>query len=269
MTRTRPVPAGGLTRRRQSFSPVCLRLPLVILLWFGFGPASQAGLKLYFLRHAEAGHNVEDQWKNKPRGQWPAYVGDPNAFTPKGIEQVAASTKKLKTYHFDFIAVSPVWRAQYTIAPYLRETGQKAEVWPELLEFGSLDQQHDFVPLPSPSPNLFKGGAIRISDCDKDIFTLREDGQRRFQLGHTPAQKAADRWAVVQKDIELIRKRFGGSDKSILLVSHGNIGSLLLEALTQHKELLKVTLLNTSLWMVEEQPDGSFKLRLLNNEAVR
>jgi broad specificity phosphatase PhoE len=267
MTRTRSVAAGGPLR--QIRSPAFLKLAPVILLGFGLVPSSQAGLKLYFLRHAEAGHNVEDQWKNKPRDQWPAYVGNPGCFTPKGTNQVAAITRKLKTYHFDFIAVSPVWRAEYTIAAYLRETGQKAEVWPELLEFGSLDQQHDFDPLPPPSTNLFSGDAIRINDCDKDVFTLREDGRRLFQLRHTPAQKAADRWAVVQEDLRLIRGRFGGSDKSILLVSHGNIGSLLLEALTRDKELLKTTLLNTGLWMVEEQSDGRFELRLLNDESVR
>jgi len=269
MTRTESVPARGLTRPRQLLPPACIRLALILLLGFAFSPACQAGLKLYFLRHAEAGHNVLDQWENKPRDQWPAYVGDPDAFTPEGERQVAACTDRLKKYHFDFIAVGPAWRTRNTVAPYLKETGQKAEIWPELWEFGSLDKQHDFVPPPPPSTNLFKGDAIRLSGSDQGIFTLREDGQRLFHLGHTPAQKAADRWAVVQKDIELIHKRFGGSDKSILLVSHGNIGALLLEALTQDKELLKVTLLNNSLSILEEQPDGRFKLRLLNDRPAR
>ncbi len=257
------------TRHSPLLPASCVRVALVLLLGFASGPACQAGLKLYVLRHAEAGHNVMEKWENKPRDQRPAYVGDPNAFTPKGKKQVAAITGKLKKYHFDFIAVSPTWRTRNTVAPYLKETGRKAELWPELLEFGSLDKQHDFDPLPTPSANLFEGEPLRLSDSDQDLFTLREDGPRLFRLGHTPAQKAADRWAVVQKDIALIHERFGGSDKSILLVSHGNIGSLLLEALTHDKEFLTVTLLNTSLWMAEEQPDGRFKLRLLNDRPVR
>jgi broad specificity phosphatase PhoE len=268
MTRTQSVPARGLTRLRQHRAARG-QLALILLLWFAFGPTCQAGLKLYFLRHAEAGHNVLDQWENKPRDQWPSYVGNLDEFTPKGKKQVAASTRKLKKYHFDFIAVSPAWRTRNTVAPYLRETGQRAELWPELWEFGTLNKQHDFVPLPPPSTNLFKGDPIRLTGSDQDIFTLREDGQRLFHLGHSPAQSAADRWAVVQKDVDLIRKRFGGSDKSVLLVSHGNIGSLLLEALTQDKKLLTVTLLNTTFWMVEEQPDGRFSLRLLNDRRVR
>ena len=244
------------------------RLALILALGLALVPNGHAALKVYFLRHAEAGHNVVDQWKSKPREQWPAYVGNPDAFTPTGITQVPACTRKLKQYRFDFIAISPTWRTRNTIAPYLRETGQRGELWPELLEFGSLDQQHDFAPLASPSTNLFAGDPIRLSPTEAGIFTLRDDGRRLFQLGHSPAQKAADRWAVVQKDIALIEKRFGGSDKSILLVSHGNLGCLLLEALTGNKDLLTTNLLNTSLWMAEEQPDHTFKLRLLNDQPV-
>ncbi len=267
-TRTKSVP-GGLGRPRRLLPTACLQLALILLLGFGFSSSCPAGLKLYFLRHAEAGHNVVDQWEDKPRDEWPSYVGNPDAFTPTGKDQVAACARKLKKYHFDCIAVSPTWRTRHTVAPYLRETGQKAELWPELLEFGSLDKQHDFIPLPTPSTNLFRGDVIHVSDSEQDIFALREDGPRLFRLGRTPSQKAADRWAVVQKDIELIHKRFGGSDKSVLLVGHENIGRLLLEAVTQDRKLFNVSLLNTSLWMAEEQPDGYFKLRLLNDKPIR
>ncbi len=268
-TRRELLTRAALPRQRRLFWSARVQFTLVVLLSFAFGCTCQAGLRVYFLRHAEAGHNVLDQWESKPREEWPAYVGDPDAFTPAGKQQVAACTKKLKKHHFDFIAVSPTWRTRNTVAPYLRETGQKAELWPELLEFGSLDQQHDFVSLPPPSTNLFAGEVIRLSESEAGIFTLREDGHRLFHLGHSPAQKAADRWAVVQKDIDLIHRRFGGSDKSVLLVSHGNIGSLLIEALTGDKQQPKTTLLNTSLWMAEEQLDGRFKLRMLNDQPVR
>jgi broad specificity phosphatase PhoE len=245
-----------------------LQLVPILILGFGLGPASPAGLKVYFLRHAEAGHNAVKQWENKPRNQWPAYVGDPNSFTPLGKSQILPCTEKLKKLHFDLIAVSPTWRTRNTVTPYLRQTGQTAEIWPALLEFGSIDQQHDFAPLPPPSTNLFTGEIIRLPESDADLFTLRQDSQRLFRLGHSPAQKAADRWAAVQKDIDLIQKRFGGSEKSILLVGHDNIGRLLLEAITQDKNLFDVSLLNTSLWMVEQQLDGRFQLRLLNDKPV-
>ncbi len=104
------------TTRTQS-SSIGLRTSLIkssfllralILLCLGYSVPAQAGLKVYYLRHAQYGGNVVDQWKDKPKAEWPEYVGRGDMFTPKGKEQVAALTKKLvKDYHFDFIAVSP------------------------------------------------------------------------------------------------------------------------------------------------------------------
>src|SRR4051794_16518782 len=108
---------------------------LVILLWLGLFDAAQAGLKVYYLRHAEAGHNVVKEWKDIPKDQWPAYVGNSGMFTPKGETQVLKVAEKLKPNRFDFIAVSPIWRTRNTILPYLKETKVKAEIWPELEEF--------------------------------------------------------------------------------------------------------------------------------------
>ncbi len=61
---------------------------------------SEAGLRIYYLRHAEGGHNVEKEWENVPKAQRPAYVGNPNVFTPKGETQVLAVTKRLQRDHF-------------------------------------------------------------------------------------------------------------------------------------------------------------------------
>ena len=97
---------------------------------------ANAGLKIYYIRHAQGGHNVKTAWEKKdvPKTEWPSYVGNPDMFTPKGKQQVIAATEKLKAYQFDFIASSPMWRARNTILPYLKVTQSKAEVWPELRE---------------------------------------------------------------------------------------------------------------------------------------
>ena len=71
--------------------------------------------------------------------------------------------------------------------------------------------------------------------------------------------------ALARKTVELIKARFSKSGKSILLVGHGNSGSTLLHTLTTSKDL-KVSLQNTGIWMAEEQPDGSFKLKMLNSK---
>jgi broad specificity phosphatase PhoE len=275
ITRTEAAPVGLRILLSKSPSAAGLLVWALILLCLGFCAPAQAGLKIYYLRHAEYGANVVDQWKDKPKDQWPAYVGKADAFTPKGKEQVAALTKKLlKNYHFDFIAVSPTWRTRNTIAPYLKEAGLKAEVWPELLEFNSLSHQHD-PNLPPPSADLFTGGApLTLSGQDHGLFTLRQDHPKQFKISKDPVQAAADRRAVVDKDIEMIRKRFGDaassdSDKTILLVGHGNSGRIFAEELTHEKKAFEVEPRNTAMWMAEEQPDGSFQLLLLNDEPFK
>lgn len=228
---------------------------------------AEAGLKVYFIRHAEGGHNVVKDWEGKPKDEWPAYVGNPDMFTPKGEAQVVKATARLKQYHFDFIAVSPIWRTRHTILPYLRATGRKAELWPELAEFERWSTNlTSELSLPAPSADLFTGGAaIALPDQERSCFILREDDRRLFKPGKEARQSAADLNAVAEKTVDLVRARFGGSDKSILLVGHGNSGRLLLHALLKNSDAWKTTLVNTGIWKAEEQGDGSFKLRLLND----
>ena len=241
----------------------------LILLCFICAAPAQAGLKIYYLRHAEYGGNVVYQWKDKPKSEWPAYVGRGDMFTPKGKEQVQALTQKLlKNYHFDFIAVSPTWRTKNTIAPYLKAAGMKAEVWPELLEFNDLHHQHD-PNQPPPSADLFSGEPLTLSKEDQGLFTLREGNPPGFKISKEPLQAASDRRAVVDRIIELVRQRFDNQDKSILLVGHGNSGRILAEELTHEKQAFEKEPPNTAMWMAEEQPDGSFKLLMLNDEPFK
>jgi len=108
--------------RRVCFLFVCLCL-------VAFSGEAQAGLKIYFIRHAEYGHNVVAEWRNVPRDQWPAYVGNGNLITPKGEAQLGPATEKLKQHHYDFIAVSPYLRTRHTVLPYLKATGARGEIW--------------------------------------------------------------------------------------------------------------------------------------------
>ncbi|WP_345318776.1 histidine phosphatase family protein [Novipirellula rosea] len=87
----------------------------------------ESGLKIFYIRHAEGGHNVAADWADVPKDTWPAYVGDPDVFTREGKAQQAAVAGKLTKYDFDFIATSPMWRCRNTILPYLKETESKAE----------------------------------------------------------------------------------------------------------------------------------------------
>lgn len=234
---------------------------------------AEAGLKIYYIRHAEGGHNVKKAWEAKdiPKSEWPAYVGDPNAFTPKGKTQVVSATEKLQQYDFDFVATSPMWRVHNTIAPFLILTNQQAEVWPELREGkGMVTILSDDIP-EVKEDILNKGDAIVVTDEEAAYLRIRpgaENNYSRYPKGSSDNEKVAYMKHVSLHAIDLIKERFGGSEKSILLAGHNSAGVSLLKLLLQEEPENKRGLENTGIWMVEEQPDGSFELKMYNDELV-
>lgn len=232
----------------------------------------EAGLKVYYIRHAESGRNVMKQWKKVPKDEWPAYVGDGDAFSPLGEEQQAAVAEKIQKLHpFDFIGVSPMWRARNTVLPYLKETGVKGEIWPELHEFGagSVMLFPDAPPLSKKI--LGEGEPIEIPADEAPYFLLREDGKTHFKLpafakGNAGKQeKAVATRVILQEAVDLLKERFGGSDQTILLVGHGSSGKSLLKLLTNDNLERFSSLENTGIWMAEELPDGTFDLMIYND----
>lgn len=237
---------------------------------------AEAGLKIYYIRHAEGGHNVKKAWQEKgvPESEWPAYVGDPNVFTPKGLTQVVGATEKLQQYQFDFIATSPVWRVHNTIAPYLKLTGQQAEVWPELREGkGMVTILSDDIPeVQEEILNL--GDAIEISDDEAAYLKLRpgaENNYSKYPKGSSENEQVAYMKHVSLHAIDLIEERFGGTDQSILLAGHNSAGVPLLKLLLKEAPTgaARRGLDNTGIWMVEQQEDGSYKLMLYNDRPYQ
>ncbi len=234
-----------------------------------------AGLKIYYIRHAEGGHNVKKDWKHIPKELWPSYVGDSAQFTPKGEIERSAVSEKLQQYEFDFIASSPIWRARQTILPYLKETGSKAEIWPELAE---LSARSIILKSRLPKPKvkiLGQGDKIEIPDEEAEYFTLRPDGKREFEIPDYDDEddddereelEAGAAKVVIQSVIDMIQERFGGTDKTILLAGHGSSGKAIFRMLTQDKQSGIDSIINTGIWMAEEQSDGSFKLIIHNDK---
>jgi len=238
----------------------------VMLCVFNLPGEVRAGLKIYYIRHAEAGHNVAKDWKDVPKEQWPAYVGNPKMFTPKGETQVVGVAGKLKEYHFDFIAVSPIWRARNTVLPYLKGIGAKGEIWPELQECPPPDLVLGSTELPPPSSDILNSGPpIQLPDDEAPYFTIREDGKNFYKVAPHEPQTSADIQFVMQNIMDRVSRGFGGTGKSILLVGHGDNGKALLMMLTKNPALRDVQISNTGLWMVEQQGDGTFKMLLLND----
>lgn len=235
----------------------------------------QAGLKIYYIRHAEGGHNVKEDWKHIPKNLWPSYVGDSGQFTPKGKVEQSAVSKKLQKYEFDFIASSPIWRARQTILPYLKEMDAQAEIWPELAE---LSARSVILKKGLPKPKvkiLGEGDEIEISDDEAEYFTLRPNAKHEFEMpdfddeeddDEREEKEAGAAKVVIKSVLDLIQERFGGTDKTILLVGHGSSGKAIFRMLTQDKQSGIDSILNTGIWMAEEQSDGSFDLIMHNDK---
>jgi len=232
-----------------------------------------AGLKICYIRHAEGGHNVKAKWEEKgvPKSEWPAYVGDSEMFTPKGEQEVLEATEKLKGYEFDFIATSPLWRARNTVLPYLRETKQKAEVWPELKEGTGMTMILS-KDLPTVEKRILnRGDTIHIHKAERGFLERRHGAShyyRKAPSGSSEELRTAYMKHVTEHAISVILERFGESDDTILLVGHNSAGVSLLKLLLGREPGGTAVrgIDNIGMWMVEQQDDGSFKLLIYNDE---
>ncbi len=252
--------------KQLSFLHHGTRLLLTVFCLLAFVSTSTAGLKIYYIRHAEGGHNVKKEYANLPKETWPDYVGNGDVFTPKGRMQAIAAVDKLDKYHFDFIGVSSMWRTRNTVLPYLKASGAKGEIWPELHEFGG-GLMVLSTNLPAPTDQILGAGpAIELPAEEAPFFTLRPDAKNDFKV---PAKSGEKREAAVQFIVRrvaaMVHQRFGGTDKTILLVGHGTCGKTLLRLLLNDDLKDYPSMTNTGIWMVEEQPDGKFKLKMYND----
>lgn len=231
-----------------------------------------AGLKIFYVRHAESGSNVEKQWQNKPKESWSDYVGKADAFSDKGKTQLQPLAEKLQPYTFDHIFVSPKWRTRHTILPYLKITNQRAVIWPELIE-GSGGSAIASSKTKIPTEDIFnKGEPIEIPAEEKAFFTLRPDGKNHFLApthGEERTRHISCMRAASLRTIELLKQRYAGQDKNILLIGHGSAGKGLFLNLTTNGKKAKGQMKNTGLWIAEEQEDGSFKLIMFNDKKIK
>ena len=72
---------------------------------------------------------------------------------------------------------------------------------------------------------------------------------------------------ATMRAIKLIEKRFGGTDQSILLAGHQISGSALLRLLLQDVLKGREKIKNAEIWMVEQQENGSYQLKIYNGKA--
>jgi broad specificity phosphatase PhoE len=208
--------------------------------------ARVSALDVYLIRHAETMGNVTLDYSETNQC----------TFSPKGLTQVAGITEKLKDLSFDNVLVSPTWRTRQTILPYLTAHKVTAEICPEIEEC-CCDCRGDTA----PASNIPLGEKIVISEGEAPYFKLR-DTNTIFRFAPATEEEAV---AQIQRAGDLIRSRFGGSGKSILIVTHSCTGGRFIENLLGLKPDGRFGPGNAALTHLRQEADGSFRLVMLND----
>lgn len=157
-------------------------------------------MNVLLIRHAESNGNAAG-------GDYS--VDNADALSPKGLAQADALGACLASWKVDTVIVSPQQRALQTIAPYLARIGRTGEVWPELVEACWQDKREP----PAES-------------WDSQPAELPKDIARYFRWRDGQAiRPASDAFSAglhrVYDTVERIGKSFGGTEQTIVMVSHG------------------------------------------------
>lgn len=230
-----------------------LRVGMLVLILTGLagcaatrsGLSEDPGLKIYFVRHAETVANATGQ-KDEVSSR---------TFTEAGEKQVQHLAEQLRPLKIDQVLVSPSERARLTVLPYLKMKNKSAEIWPELEEWIMESQvKMGLDPL--------DGSEIQIEKANQDYFHFRDkQAARRYYT-----KDYAGGLDQVQKVAELIRKRFGNTDQTILIAGHKDSGARILEALLGLDLEARFKLVHGKLSEIRQNSQGKFEQVLLNGE---
>lgn len=225
------------------------RILLIAFLLCGVAAAQAGGLDIYFVRHAETMANASGVNTS----------GNSNMFSEKGNEQIGALTRELKPMRFDVILVSPAERAMNTILPYLKESGQKGIVWPELTECCWQKNRDN-----GAAGRLVTSAALRLNNEQQAYFAFRDADSTLSYANNS----YADGVAQVRHAEELLKQRYYGSDKTILIVAHYHSGQVLMADLLGTTRDKVPNLENGKLAHLHQGDDSRFTLLSINGEEV-
>jgi len=149
-------------------------------------------MKIYLLRHTEAynPNNID-------------YYQTDLKLSEKGKKQAKELIKKLKKYHYDTIFSSPMKRARQTIAPFLKTLENPKVVYENLIIERHTGEFNGKYPKRFFLNYCLKNNLNRISFRPKDGESLLDVTKR------------------AKKFLKFIEKNY--KDKSVLVVSHGNV----------------------------------------------
>lgn len=178
-----------------------------------------------------------------------------------GHEQAARLVEGLAGYQFDVIYCSPLERALKTIAPYLRENGRSAEIWPELAEACWQADHTPPVPMRTESAR-----SITIEPALDGVFTLL--------AGHTSLpyddEVFDEGFARIDGAYARLLARHSGTTDRVLVVAHWYTSSRLIETFlamprTDHDRFNHD---NTAVSCLSQLPNGEFRLQYLNKLLI-
>jgi broad specificity phosphatase PhoE len=223
--------------------------------WFGVFlvmmslSATAFGLDVYILRHGETMGNVTGDYSEQNQ----------RTFSPNGLKQVEDVPNRLQGLPIHHILVSPLWRTQHTILPYLKATGMQAEIFPAIEECDCGINGRE----PDVGLTLRKQAAEIIEEGTNYFFFSGDLATARYAPTH-PAEGAA----ILREAVDQILSRFGGTTQSVLLVTHSCTGGRLMELLLGLPPQGMLAPANAVVSHVRQRPDGGFDLLAYNGEPL-
>lgn len=169
------------------------------------------GLTIYVIRHAETPANLQPD----------PTAGDSESFTELGERQVTALTEYLTTSGImpDTVLVSPAWRAQKTIEPFLVAKDLTGEVWMELDECCADAPTGAEIPT---TPTLIKYWKATL---ESDRFVFRDPKNTTYWDPGAPYEAGLFKVMTAR---DLLLSEFSQSGKTIFVVGHASAGSILI-----------------------------------------
>ena len=202
-------------------------------------------MELVFGRHGQSMGNLTNDYSTPAHDQ----------LSPLGWEQAERLAERLAEYRFDTIYASPLRRARETITPYLRQSGQVAEIWPELVE-GCWQADREAAPperLDPPRPFALDASLRdRFVPCSDPAFWAPE------------GEAYCECLARIERVAARLLERHAGSPDRVLVVGHEYAGGRLIEMLLGIEPQGRLYHTNTGLSRLVEGEDGGFTARFVN-----
>ncbi|MBN1596523.1 histidine phosphatase family protein [candidate division FCPU426 bacterium] len=205
-------------------------------------------MELYFLRHAQSRGNARGDYSLAGHDQLSA----------RGRRQGRLLLRRLHSFRFDAVYVSPLQRAWETILPFLQQRGQKAEVWCELAETCWQEDRQALPPGRRKKRRHWAPPAAwrALLVCPKPhSLWLPEPETYQEGLG------------FIRRVRQGLLQKHGKTQDKVLVVGHGHAGGRLLELFLDLPPQGRLEHDNAGLSLLAGGMPRGFKVRFINRVA--